>query len=55
MALTFLDPGMLRHRMRIEALMDIPDGAGGFNENWQEIAECFAQHHPKAVDRWQTL
>ena len=49
MALTFLDPGMLRHRIRIEALTDAPDGAGGFKENWQETAECFAQVEPLSV------
>lgn len=49
MALTFLDPGMLRHRMHVEALMEVPDGAGGFDETWQEIAECAAYIEPLSV------
>lgn len=49
MAITFLDPGMLRHRVQLQALVETPDGAGGFEEIWQEIAECSARIEPLSV------
>lgn len=49
MALTFLDPGMLRHRIQIQKLVETGDGAGGFEDIWQEIAECSARIEPLSV------
>jgi len=44
--LTFLDPGMLRHEVMLQEATAIPDGAGGHDEEWREIATLFALIEP---------
>lgn len=51
MALTFLDAGMLRHRMSLQTLLTNDDGLGGFEEIWQEVTECAAALEPLAASQ----
>ncbi|KFB10652.1 phage head closure protein [Nitratireductor basaltis] len=44
--LTFLDPGMLRHEMMLQEAVAIPDGTGGHDEEWREVAVVFALIEP---------
>lgn len=46
MALIFLDPGLLRRRVRLEAAMTVPDGSGGATATWREVAELSVHVEP---------
>ena len=41
-----LDPGRLRHRIRLEYENEIPDGCGGQTTNWQLVALVWAAIEP---------
>ena len=43
MRLTFFDPGELRHALHIEAAIETPDGMGGFDVTWTDVALVWAQ------------
>lgn len=38
-----LDPGALRHRVALYENQTVEDGCGGFEDNWQQIAEVWAR------------
>ena len=38
--------GELRHRLTLEAPQEIPDGSGGVNRIWAEVAEIWAAIDP---------
>jgi SPP1 family predicted phage head-tail adaptor len=40
------DIGSMRHRIAIQAPVDVPDGAGGFARSWQPVTECWASVSP---------
>ncbi|MGY6708372.1 MAG: phage head closure protein [Rhizobiaceae bacterium] len=42
----FIDPGVLRTELALEAATPVPDGAGGHAVNWQEVATVFARLEP---------
>lgn len=46
MAALFIDPGALRHEMVLEAADRVPDGMGGFAEEWAEAAILFGMVEP---------
>lgn len=50
MALIFLDPGLLRRRVRLEAAVTVPDGSGGVRTSWAEVAELSAHVEPVSAD-----
>lgn len=35
--------GRLRHRCTLKALLRIPDGMGGYQEDWQSLRLCWAE------------
>ncbi|MEZ5810878.1 MAG: phage head closure protein [Rhizobiaceae bacterium] len=47
---TFIDAGMLRHELSLQAAVATGDGTGGYAESWVEIATVFARLVPVAVD-----
>lgn len=48
-----IDPGLLRTPLILEAVSSIPDGAGGFVEDWQEIAALMGHVEPlRSSSRW---
>ena len=50
MALVFLDPGLLRRRVRLEAPVAAPDGSGGATATWREVAELSAHVEPLSAE-----
>ena len=42
----FLDPGQFSHWLLVEAPEDVPDGAGGFNRQWREVAATWGMVVP---------
>jgi len=38
--------GDLRHRISLQELVSIPDGMGGFSEEWQDVATVWASVEP---------
>jgi SPP1 family predicted phage head-tail adaptor len=38
--------GMLRHRVEIHSIKEVPDGGGGFIDEWQTDATVWAQIKP---------
>ncbi len=42
----FVDPGRMRRELRLQKLVPIADGAGGYTEAWQETAVVFAAVEP---------
>lgn len=51
MQLTFMDPGMLRTPLDLQASTDAPDGQGGIDQSWATIATLFAHVEPKSAKR----
>lgn len=45
----FVDPGALRHELSLQALKPVGDGAGGYAEDWVEVATVFARIEPAGV------
>jgi SPP1 family predicted phage head-tail adaptor len=43
-------PGRLRHRLAIEAPLDLPDAAGGATRSWTIIGQCWARIEPVGAD-----
>jgi SPP1 family predicted phage head-tail adaptor len=43
-------PGRLRHRLVIEAPLDLPDGAGGATRGWTVVGQCWARIEPMVAD-----
>lgn len=50
MAKVFVDPGVLRSRLVLQAVTALPDGLGGFAESWSDVATVFARLEPVAAD-----
>ncbi|KQT55267.1 MULTISPECIES: phage head closure protein [unclassified Aureimonas] len=50
MALIFLDPGLLRRRVRLEAAVAVPDGSGGIRQSFGEVAELSAHVEPVSAE-----
>ena len=46
MSTLFVDPGLLRSELALQAATTVPDGLGGHTENWTEIATVFARIEP---------
>ncbi|MCY0146338.1 phage head closure protein [Hoeflea sp. G2-23] len=46
MRLTFVDPGELKTRLRLETPAEAPDGQGGVTEGWNEVAELWGRVEP---------
>ena len=46
MSTLFVDPGLLRSELVLQANTPAPDGLGGHAENWAEIATVFARIEP---------
>ena len=42
----FIDPGRFSHELALETATRTPDGAGGYTENWSEVATLFARIDP---------
>ncbi len=38
--------GRLKKRLTLQQNIATPDGGGGFNQNWQDVAEVFAHIQP---------
>lgn len=38
-----IDPGKMRHHATLQALATVPDGAGGYTEQWTTVAFLFAR------------
>ena len=50
MAYMFIEPGLLRTELALEAVTAAPDGLGGYSESWTEIARLFARIEPVAAE-----
>jgi SPP1 family predicted phage head-tail adaptor len=50
MATLFIDPGALRTELSLQAVTAVPDGFGGFAEEWTEVATVFGRIEPLAAD-----
>ena len=50
MAYMLIEPGLLRTELALEAVTAAPDGLGGYNESWTEIARLFARIEPVSVE-----
>ena len=46
MSTLFVDPGLLRSELALQAATTAPDGLGGHTESWAEIATVFARIEP---------
>jgi len=44
-----VSPGDLRTELALAQMTPVPDGAGGFGQNWTEIATLFAKLEPVAA------
>lgn len=42
----FIDPGAFRTELALEEAVATPDGAGGFTEDWQEVATVMGRVAP---------
>jgi SPP1 family predicted phage head-tail adaptor len=42
----FVDPGILRSELSLQACAAVPDGLGGHTENWAEVATVFGRIEP---------
>lgn len=51
MQTSFIEPGMLRHEVSLQFAERSDDGAGGFTENWSELATVFARIEPVGAKR----
>jgi SPP1 family predicted phage head-tail adaptor len=49
MAILFIDPGALRSELSLQAATAVPDGLGGFDEDWVEAATVLARIEPLAA------
>ncbi|WP_425286837.1 phage head closure protein [Nitratireductor soli] len=45
----FIDPGGFRNEMSLQQAVTTPDGTGGHDESWNEIATLFAAVEPLAA------
>jgi SPP1 family predicted phage head-tail adaptor len=50
MATLFIDPGALRTEFSLQGATAIPDGLGGFGEEWTEVATVFARIEPLSAE-----
>ena len=50
MATLFVEPGALRCELSLQACTMVPDGIGGFSEEWTEAATVFGRIEPVAAD-----
>lgn len=50
MNMLFMDPGRLRTELILQEAVTSPDGAGGFTQDWQEVATLFAHVEPLRAD-----
>ncbi|MCV0396188.1 MAG: phage head closure protein [Rhizobiaceae bacterium] len=41
-----VDPGRFRTELTLERVVPVPDGMGGYGEDWQEIATLMARIEP---------
>lgn len=46
MRTVFIDPGALRHEMALQSAVAEPDGSGGHDVNWTEVATVFGSIEP---------
>lgn len=51
MLLTFIDPGMLRTPLDLQANTDVSDGQGGVTRNWATVATLFGKMEPVSAKR----
>ncbi|MEP9371015.1 phage head closure protein [Mesorhizobium sp. KR1-2] len=42
----FIDPGQMRTELALEACTETPDGLGGHEQAWSEVASVFAMIEP---------
>ncbi|MEO9341129.1 phage head closure protein [Mesorhizobium sp. SB112] len=45
----FIDPGAFRSEIALQRCLAVPDGMGGHDEDWQEVATVFAKIEPVSV------
>jgi len=50
MLASFLNPGAMRTELALEKADNVPDGMGGFAEQWSEVATVFAHIEPLSAD-----
>jgi len=50
MGKAFVEPGALRSRLVLQSVTAVPDGLGGFAENWVDVATVFARLEPVSAD-----
>lgn len=53
MALSFIDPGLLRRRAVLQAAELVPDDSGGAVAAWHEVAEVSVHVEPISAERQQ--
>jgi SPP1 family predicted phage head-tail adaptor len=46
MKVDFIDPGLMRRELSLQSLVPVADGAGGYDETWQEAALVFGAVEP---------
>ncbi|MFD0915868.1 phage head closure protein [Pseudahrensia aquimaris] len=48
---SLFDPGQMNHRITLQAPLETPDGCGGVDVVWNDVAQVWAAFEPISVQR----